>query len=1357
MAQEQQLVQLAKQAWLEKEQPVVLDEKLVESLFPLTKDTASASILDRLEYLQLYLWPCYSREAKLCSDLHVLSIVNLVCESHKATEDCWEWLRDEEAFDTFFHHLLSISSKNCSYLDFFEQERRVFFLLLAFRRQDLTILRKQTFSLISLPLFIHVSPETRNKQFEKYPQLKKMWRKVEARKQSFEQEGRPYLEADFIPFLAREIEKTLDEQMQTRHSESSVDLQHSVYPLRYLERILELFVELLWQLPTRRFFCVFLNDYQFDVSLKLRLRQHKDWDQLANLQSFADMLYFYERFPIDNDNGEPLSREELLFEYHDRILSLQKWIFRQVPKLKELTVLGASQLTNADYLSNQLSKLSEQQLIELAVELECLPYRGANICVDSSLVLSCIVERISFYPWKYETFHNIASNPTEKDIWDDTLSSLEEELYLDEPLALPKLNLQYLSIGDFVLRHFTLFRMEAAYSIRQEMEDALERLNPYLGDMGRTQFRGWSRMVIPLDSLSIYEKAPTRLDSEVPQYVKMDISYDLESISDKYRQEWDHIGENDILFLLSIQKPLSEDEQREQGYLEFTERYGVVAVRSFQVVGPVDVDGNEIPSIERQAYLSKVVSTRRTIRGYLDATQFQMDQKDLQGLYIMDSPDHFNLIMRRKPQENNFRGVLDTLKDIFLHYSNYIPKWLLDIILGYGDTESSFESFIGKQINWEDTFISLSHMETCLKGMNIPSYSITNTGESCNYWQWHFHAKDNNKCLHIEAVPVEKEYLGPYPTRKHNQVAFTPKQVEAILHGMKQGLSLIVGPPGTGKTDVAVQIISNLYHSYPEERILLVTHSNNALNDIFVKILQRDIDPKDILRLGHGEEELGLMDSFSREGRVNYMLQKRLDNLQQVKLLAESMLLPGDYGYSCENALLLYHTHILPLKREFFVQLDQIEDEESKASWIAQHFPFHSFFSQQYSDSSSIFRGESYQKDLQSAKGCFHYLDHLFEELEAFRALELLRNQKERGDYVLLKQAKIIAMTCTHASIRRKDYLEMGLKYDTFIMEESAQVLEVETFIPMILQKPDFGCNEPRLKRCILLGDHRQLPPVVKSRALAKYCNLQQSLYTRLLRLGMHRVVLDVQGRARPTIADIYRWCYPHLKDLSTLMVDDCSQSYSLANPGFRFEYQWISVGDGQSESQPVPFFYQNLVEAEWIAAVYQYMRLLGYPRERISILTTYKGQKELLKEVLQHRIAWNPSLGMPKTTTVDKYQGQQNDYILLSMVRTKQVGHVRDIRRWVVATSRARLGLYIFGYLPLFQQYPGEWKEGLELLSSRCHDALQLVTDERYGITSRKLNDTVDQDRLVEISDCVDMAKYIQQWVRDNPSWLPS
>ena len=56
------------------------------------------------------------------------------------------------------------------------------------------------------------------------------------------------------------------------------------------------------------------------------------------------------------------------------------------------------------------------------------------------------------------------------------------------------------------------------------------------------------------------------------------------------------------------------------------------------------------------------------------------------------------------------------------------------------------------------------------------------------------------------------------------------------------------------------------------------------------------------------------------------------------------------------------------------------------------------------------------------------------------------------------------------------------------------------------------------------------------------------------------------------------------------------------------------------------------------------------------------------------------------KITTVDKYQGQQNDYILLSLVHTQNIGHLRDVRRLVVAMSRARLGLYVFAHVNLFK-----------------------------------------------------------------------
>lgn len=69
---------------------------------------------------------------------------------------------------------------------------------------------------------------------------------------------------------------------------------------------------------------------------------------------------------------------------------------------------------------------------------------------------------------------------------------------------------------------------------------------------------------------------------------------------------------------------------------------------------------------------------------------------------------------------------------------------------------------------------------------------------------------------------------------------------------------------------------------------------------------------------------------------------------------------------------------------------------------------------------------------------------------------------------------------------------------------------------------------------------------------------------------------------------------------------------------------------EGRGESAPVPYFFQNLAEAEYMVTLYQFMRLVGYPAEKISMLTTYNGQKALLRDVVERRCAHHPAFGMP-------------------------------------------------------------------------------------------------------------------------------
>jgi intron-binding protein aquarius len=360
--------------------------------------------------------------------------------------------------------------------------------------------------------------------------------------------------------------------------------------------------------------------------------------------------------------------------------------------------------------------------------------------------------------------------------------------------------------------------------------------------------------------------------------------------------------------------------------------------------------------------------------------------------------------------------------------------------------------------------------------------------------------------------------------------------------------------------------------------------------------------------------------------------------------------------------------------------------------------------------------------------------------LEEFRAFELIRGASDRSEYLLVKEAKVVAMTCTHAALKRRDLVKYGFRYDNILMEESAQILEIETFIPLLLQNPDHN-GDNRLKRWIMIGDHHQLPPIIKNQAFQKYSNMEQSLFSRFIKLGIPTIDLDRQGRCRSSICELFQWRYKNLGNLNHVLTDDV---FKKANAGFKYDYQIINVDDfnGVGETEPQPYFYQNLAEAEYCVGVFTFMRLIGYPAEKITILSTYNGQKQLIRDIIHKKCSKNPLIGEPKKiTTVDKYQGQQNDYILLSLVKTKNVGHLRDVRRLIVAMSRARLGLYIFGRVELFKSC-FELAPVFNMLTRR-ETKLILFKNEIYGNCDRNVIDTkVNSPKT--INNMVEMCEFV-------------
>ncbi|KAL6447091.1 hypothetical protein ACFW04_001442 [Cataglyphis niger] len=1096
------------------------------------------------------------------------------------------------------------------------------------------------------------------------------------------------------------------------------------------------------------------------------------------------MLKFYARFEISEETGNPLTDHDMTQLHYAKITSLQNAVFLKFPDLRSFALANVASVDIRDALYKHFGSLSQEKLRSIASYLNLVPPKEREkeenwYRLDIEFLRELLISRHERRPSQLEELNEMPLYPTEDIIWNESI--VPTEYFSGEGcLALPKLNLQFLTLHDYLLRNFNLFRLESTYEIRQDIEDAVSRLSPWYiiiiftsyltvfrfcenknqfsffthrrAEDGGVYFGGWARMAQPITQFAVVEVAKPNVGENRPSRVRADVTINL-SVRKEIKSEWENLRKHDVCFLITV-KPPNPIGTKYTHKLPFVPQVGLMTVRGCEVEGMLDSNGRVIEDGPEPRPI--LPGDSRTYRVWLDCNQYRID---------MDNASHggedvyegFNIIMRRKPKENNFKAVLETIREL-MNTECVVPDWLHDIILGYGDPGAACYSRMSDEIatmDFNDTFLDIDHLRA-----SFPQYEIKTDPEDegilVRPFQLTFEdilAKRNNEPIKkiIRVKPHVPPSRGPYRANepKKNQIPFTPTQVEAIRAGMQPGLTLVVGPPGTGKTDVAVQIISNLYHNFPNQRTLIVTHSNQALNQLFEKIMALDIDERHLLRLGHGEEALETEKDFSRYGRVNYVLAKRLDLLMEVQRLQESLNVKGDVAYTCETAGYFFMYQVSTRWDRFETRVkhrQHTSDKSILSSIVDEEFPFHKFFD---NAPQPLFKRNSYEEDLKIAYSCFRYIERIFTQLEEFRAFELLRSGLDRSKYLLVKEAKVIAMTCTHAALKRRELVDMGFKYDNILMEESAQILEIETFIPLLLQNPQDGYN--RLKRWIMIGDHHQLPPVIKNMAFQKYSNMEQSLFARFVRLGVPTVDLDGQGRARPSICNLYNWRYKKLGNLAHV---ERSPEYLVANAGFLYDFQLINVEDfnGVGESEPSAYFYQNLAEAEYCVAVFMYMRLLGYPADKISILTTYNGQKHLIRDVINIRCANNPLIGRPnKVTTVDKYQGQQNDYILLSLVKTRAVGHLRDARRLVVAMSRARLGLYVFARVSLFKNC-FELTPAFDQLMHRPLK-LQLLPQELYP--TERLNNAVPSMVPMEIEDMPHMAKFVYDYYMEKVSGM--
>jgi len=808
-------------------------------------------------------------------------------------------------------------------------------------------------------------------------------------------------------------------------------------------------------------------------------------------------------------------------------------------------------------------------------------------------------------------------------------------------IIIPKLSFTYLSLYDYLLNNYYLYKYESSYEISEDLENCLEKMEPLFDDTtGKflMKFKGWSLMGYPILDFQVLTSQSPLVGEDFPREVIGEITYDLNDIQPEIRKEWENFKKFDTIFLIYLNRDINR-----------------IIIRGAEINSLYDEDDNNILS-NLESYNINLygnntnkekgeakdnnnqvtIGFKRRMIVNLDPIQYTLD---LKAGYLSNL--NFHMILRRKSKENNFKSILQSIKNLIKEV-NLFPTNFTDIILN--------KTFL----NTQKVNNSINFKEEKFKGIKI-----------------------NNP-----------------------KIKYKEKQLQAIKLGIQEGLSIIKGPPGTGKTDIAVEIINYLYKNKKKEKILIITHSNNVLNDLCQKIIESDIvDPKHLLRLGKGSKNIIIKKennkkievenelNLSLDGKIAYMLNQRKIFLDKfLKCMIENKITVYK-EYTCQSAISLL---------EFYFIKNEIN--------------------------------ENLKREIEKSMNLS--LKEIIMELKNYLVYELIRDQAERRNFIITKQSKIIALTCTYCAINRQKLIDLNFNYDTIIMEESGQILEIESFIPMTLQK-----NMSNLKRVVLLGDENQLPPIVKSQAIRTQCLYHLSLFSRLLKSGYNNcVILNEQGRSRSEIVDLYRYKYDNLIDMKEII-----KKFNKNNFAFKYNIQFINVEEFNSKGEEINSnnSYYNLAEAEYCIGIFMYMCLVGYNPSQISILTTYNGQKELIKEIYNKKCGWNKLFSnIGKISTVDKYQGQQNDCIILSLVRTKKIGYLRDIRRFIVSLSRARQGLYILGKWDLFYNC-------LEL-----NKTMNIFKD-KYKNRKLELYLDANENNIVEVDDFRHMYRLVQELLK--------
>lgn len=288
------------------------------------------------------------------------------------------------------------------------------------------------------------------------------------------------------------------------------------------------------------------------------------------------------------------------------------------------------------------------------------------------------------------------------------------------------------------------------------------------------------------------------------------------------------------------------------------------------------------------------------------------------------------------------------------------------------------------------------------------------------------------------------------------------------------------------------------------------------------------------------------------------------------------------------------------------------------------------------------------------------------------------KSLKRSMERQILQSADVICCTCVGAGDPRLT----NFRFRQVLIDESTQATEPECLLPLVLGA----------KQVIFVGDHCQLGPVIMCKKAAR-AGLSQSLFERLIMLGVRPIRLQVQYRMHPCLSE-----FPS----NTFYEGTLQNGVTAAerNQG-ALDFPWPVPNKpmffynclGQEEISSSGTSYLNRNEAAVCEKIVTHFLQAGVTSAQIGVITPYEGQRAYLVNYMQRNGSLRSQLYKEiEVASVDSFQGREKDFIILSCVRSNEhqgIGFLNDPRRLNVALTRAKYGVVVLGNAKVLSRQP--------------------------------------------------------------------